>query len=238
MRQSAVPLLNKFLDSFLKSRYFRRVPILLDQVVADAAQQFIGVDLWRAPPEMVILPPDKDGKATWIPVDSPVNEERVKGFERYLEKPLPPLFREYLKFKCLLYVDLYIGSLPDIDPRHPFQWIEWSDQVRSHQYYKDNRNLIPFSYGPSHNSVLCFDTNRKIANDYTIVIIFTDAISSSDPIIYESADVFNTFEDYINFLVDWLAYCNETENTERQDFDKWLIDHGRNPPGNYYYKNS
>lgn len=110
--------IERFTGRFLGSPYFRAVPAVLSEPEAYLARRTPGqaYDFWVAPPEMLCGPADADGLAPWQPVDSPIDEAMADGFERFLTASLPPLFKAYLTHKCLLGMDLYEGTLPDVGP--------------------------------------------------------------------------------------------------------------------------
>src|SRR5689334_68682 len=91
--------IGKFIDEFLKSPYYGPVLAVLNEEEAEAARLVPGFpwgSRWLAPSMMLSGPPDAEGKAPWHPVDSPIDEEMIAGFERFLNVPLPPLFKAYL----------------------------------------------------------------------------------------------------------------------------------------------
>src|SRR5262245_34243121 len=117
--------LTNLLDLFLTSRFYRPLPAVLSESEAELARKMPGHRFELVPPEMLAGPPDTAGLAPWVPIESPLSESLVAGIERFLRVRLPPLFKRYLSFKCLLSMDLYEATLPDVDPQRPFAWLEW-----------------------------------------------------------------------------------------------------------------
>jgi hypothetical protein len=124
--------IEQFIARFQESFYFRPVQAVLSEPEIYWAQHVPGGagSFWVAPSEMLCGGADADGLAPWRPIDSPIDEAMVDGFERLLGASLPPLFKAYLTQKCLLAMDLYERTLPDIDPRHPLGWLEWCARER------------------------------------------------------------------------------------------------------------
>jgi len=116
--------IEEFIELLLKSRWFRPAKAVLSEAEAYFAQRVPGQVFWVAPREMLYGAPDAEGAAPWRPIESPIDEAMVAGFERFLGVALPPLFKAYLTQKCLLCMELYEGTLPDIDPREPLGWLQ------------------------------------------------------------------------------------------------------------------
>lgn len=184
-----------------------------------------GQQFWVAPPEMISGPPDDDGFACWMPVDSPLDEGMVSGFERYLQAGLPPLFKAYLTSKSLLGMDLFEGTLPDVDPRCPFEWLEWSASNSRWTLQGLPSSLVPFTRGPAGHGLLCFETAfPDPRGDCPIIYVLADRVSEK---------VFDSFAAYLDFLEDWLVYSSNEQRTEH--FFDWLRRHEkRRPPARYY----
>src|SRR5262249_12588700 len=115
--------MGRFIEALLGSEWCRPVQAVLSEGEAYFARTQPGQEFWVAPREMLCGPPDAEGNAPWQPIDSPIDEAMVAGFERFLVAPLPSLFKAYLTQKCLIGMDLYEGTLPDIDPRRPLGWL-------------------------------------------------------------------------------------------------------------------
>ena len=227
--------IERFIEAYLKSRWFGRVQAVLSEPEAYFSRKIPGQEFWVAPREMIAGPTDADGLATWKPIDSPIDEQMVSGFERCLEAPLPPLFKAYLTQKCLLWMDLYEGTLPDIDPRKPFAWLEWS--VRSSREWADGIEpaFVPFTDGPDRASLLCFDTSRPDSrSDYPIIQI-KPAREGRQIDTAEDADglVFQSFAAYLDFLEDWFTFSSIKSSGL---FPDWLRRHGKAEPPTCYYQ--
>ncbi|MGC8639082.1 MAG: SMI1/KNR4 family protein [Isosphaeraceae bacterium] len=188
-----------------------------------------------APPEMVGHP-DEEGMAPWHPVSSPIDDELISGFEQFLGATLPPLFKEYLSYRSLLYVDLYEGTLPDIDPRRPLSWLEWCVRESRLLFGRVRDRLVPFTLGPAGDGVLCFDTHMPgDRGDYPVVIVphaGAGSLKERTPNEWCNQPVFRSFESYLEFLRDWLTYTHEGPAV---DFASWLALHERPAPPACYY---
>ena len=182
------PSVIQFVDLFLKSSHFLRAPVKLSQRV-------LASGLVSLPSEMLAGPVDPDGYVRWKPVESPINERIMAGIERFLGVPLPDIFKSYLMYRCLYRVETRHVELPEIDPRHPLGWLEWSCK-RSREYCVNTPWLIPFASGPDQFYVLFFDTRRPNQNgDYPVV----QKIESSDEQEYEPVELFDSFHQLIEF---------------------------------------
>jgi hypothetical protein len=225
-----------FIDLFLRSPFYRRVRAVLSEPEAQLAQKVTGFDAGLAPPQMLSGPPDADGLAPWVPINSPIDAGTVAGFERFLGVRLPPLFREYLCYKSLINMDLHEGTLPDIDPRKPLSWLEWCATHSGRSPYRENPWLVPLTYGPARISDLCLDTRRpNWAHDYPILIIHHNARSMvANPVDnYNQRQCFDSFEDYFEFLINWLTY--KCENVPEL-YSDWLGRQGKSVPPAIYYQ--
>src|SRR5262245_15401963 len=65
------------------------------------------------PREMIDGEPVGDGWVPWKAVESPVTDEDIADLEAAIGAPLPPLFRAYLMYKCLLMTDFGMVRLPE-----------------------------------------------------------------------------------------------------------------------------
>ncbi len=229
--------IEQFISLFQESVFFRPVQAVLSESECFFAQRVPGQALrfWVAPGEMLCGRPAAEGDASWQPIDSPIDEAMVDGFERFLGAKLPPLFKAYLTYKCLLYMDLYEGTLPDIDPRHPLGWLEWCAVRRKQPPFKSAPWLIPFTEGPAICGMLCFDTRRPDEHgDYPIIFVKdSHAVESDHAPGQEIVDrqVFKSFASYLEFLEDCLIF----KSTPRDMlFSAWLEQSGKSVPQHYY----
>ena len=218
--------IDRFIELFLASPFRRPVAAVLgDEEHERWYRSFPGHDpwlsFWVAPREMLSGPPDAAGNAPWHPIPSPIDEEMVEGFERLLQAPLPPLFKAYLTRKSLLGMDLYEGTLPSIDPRRPFEWVEWSFLVARHTLRDESRRIVPFTDAPAETGILCFDTSQTgPGGDSPVLFVRVDQNDAGSPIISRIAHVFDSFAAYLHFLQDWLS-----EIAERITQVSWPLDH-------------
>jgi hypothetical protein len=229
--------IEQFISLFRESVYFRPVQAVLSETECFFAQRVPGQALrfWVAPSEMLCGPPDAEGDAPWQPIDSPIDEATVGAFERFLGATLPPLFKAYLTYKCLLYIDLYEGTLPDIDPRHPLGWLEWCAVRRKQLSFASAPWLIPFTEGPAGCGLLCFDTRRPDEHgDCPIIFVKDTHDAESDHVVGQGTldrQVFNSFASYLEFLEDWLIFKSTPRDVL---FSTWLEQSGKAVPQEYY----
>jgi hypothetical protein len=231
------PKLQRFLDLFLKSPFYRPVQVVLNEPEAYFAQRMPCPDLGLPPREMIRGPVDTDGNARWNPIDSPITEPMIAGIERFLGITLPPLFKEYLGFQCILCMDLYEGALPATDPRRPLEWLEWCALRREHPAYRDHPFLLPLTYGPDRQFDLCFDSRRPDSTgDYPVIKLdhfhwdVPKCIALED---IPGLQVFDSFDQYFDFLIDWLEYKSSAQDSMFLD---WLDKHGKRRPPDFYYE--
>jgi hypothetical protein len=227
--------LERFFDLYLRSPFYHPVRVLLSQSEADSARVFPGFDHPDFPVELLTGPPDEEGFAPWGPAASPITERMTTGFENYLGVALPPLFKEYLKFKCVPFGDFYAGALPDIDPRRPLAWLEWCAIRREQPFFLKNPRYTPLTHGPARIDQLCFDHSRPTVNgDYAIVMVrdfgCRDEKENVDDV--RPVQVFESFEAYFDFLTWWLEFLVTEPGGE---FEAWLSKLGRPfPPAAYH----
>ncbi len=229
--------IEQFISLFLESVFFRPVQAVLSESECFFAQRIPGQALrfWVAPSEMLCGRPDADGEAPWQPIDSPIDEAMVAGFERFVGATLPPLFKAYLTYKCLLYMDLYEGTLPNIDPRHPLGWLEWCAFRRKQPPFASAPWLIPFTEGPAECGILCFDTRRRNEHGDCPIIFVNDSRDTETDYAsgkeIANCQVFKSFASYLEFLEDWLIF----KSTPRDMlFSAWLDQSGKAVPRDYY----
>jgi hypothetical protein len=225
-----------FQSLFLRSPFYQPVKAVLSGPDVELARRLPGFEANLAPVQMLSSTPDSDGLAPWEPIDSPINERLTAGFERFLGVSLPPLFKEYLCFKCMIGMDVYDGSLPDIDPRRPLQWLEWCVVRSGGHPYQSNPWLVPLTEGPAGISDICLDTRRpNSVGDYPILTIHHSVFSEKSIVLnnVQHLEVFDSFEKYFDFLIDWLTYKID-QRTEC--FLEWLARLGKPAPPAVYYE--
>jgi hypothetical protein len=212
--------IEQFIEVFVRGGC--HAPAVLTEPEAYLAQRIPGQVFWVAPRAMLCGPPDAEGNAAWQPIDSPIDEAMVAGFERFLLTPLPPLFKAYLTQKCLIGMDLYEGWLPDIDPREPFKWLEWCALQQKLPFYEITPWLLPFTYAAAQVGTLCFDTRQPDdQGDYPIVLVGEGS----------GRQVFDSFASYIDHLQNWLAYRSSGSEVH---FFTWLEENGKVTHQAYY----
>ena len=144
-----------------------RIRRFVDEVFLLRAVTIIPV----APREMIDGPPNSSGWVPWKALDSPVTDADILAIEQVIGAPLPPLFRAWLMYKCLLMTDFGILSLPETpfdDPLRPFRhYVRIMDQ----QPYFRPRRMVPFGSDGNGVGPLCFDINHPLAcGDYPVVL--------------------------------------------------------------------
>jgi hypothetical protein len=230
--------IEEFVGLFLDSPYRRKVTFGLNEEWAAASREYPLLEYPLAPADMLAGKIDVEGMAPWHPVPSPIDDDMVDGFERFLGKPLPGIFRAYLTYQALLDVNLYLGSLPDIDPRYPLSWLEWCVLRRRKPLYEARSWLIPFTQGPVHAGALCFDTRRPDGRgDYPIIRVpcrYEEDLPSND-LLEVDYKVFASCEAYFDFLREWLLYQVSGTRWEDVPFSAWLEQRGKTMPPETVY---
>lgn len=221
------PDLIRLMELYLRSPFYRRVPIATGRRLSPTSVRF-------PPYEMLCGAPDPGGFAEWQPVDSPVDEALVAGFERFLDCTLPQLFKSFLMFKCFIDTDLHFAILPKLDPRHPLGWLEWNVKESRLPNIRATPWYVPFAPARAEMGVMCFDTRRPDPDgDYPIVLaVDTSAeLSASRP---EYVQLHESYKSYLRFICDSLEYMSGTHyNT--QSLAEWLAGHGRPVPDEVRY---
>jgi hypothetical protein len=165
-------------------------------------------DLVLPPPIMMVGDPDESGFAEWRAVDSPIDDDLLARFERFLDCKLPPLFKEYLKYKCIYNVDFDFAILPMFRFDEPLGWLQWAwdrmDRVKP--------GVIPFVSGPFTASILCFDVNHAMEDGDCPVL----KVHSEDEVPYR---VFDSFHDYFAFVKNVILYRDQYRPRK---FEEWL----------------
>jgi hypothetical protein len=213
-------IIDRFVELFIASPFFGPVRSVLDSSLAHVAQACSGLeiwnDLWVAPRSMLTGPPDAEGLAPWCPIASPLSLPLVAAMERFLQCKLPLLFVAYLTRKALLSVELYVGTLPRIDPRRPLEWLEWSYQESLTPLLQQHPDLVPFSMGTWSVGPLYFDIGSPArVCDYPIVMLQYSSLEAR----YQKRSVFPDFQTYLEFLNNWLLF---RVHREEGDFLSWL----------------
>jgi hypothetical protein len=237
------PWIEEFVGLFLDSTYRSKATFGLDAESAAAVREFPLLQSYSfAPAEMLAGKIDEQGWAPWRPLPSPIDDELIDGFERFLGIRIPQIFRAYLTHMSLLGVNLYCGALPDIDPRYPLQWLEWCVIRRRMPLFKAKPWLIPFAEGPVAVSALCLDTRRPDGRgDYPVVRVPSRYEEVASPYEDFEADytVFPSCAAYFEFLREWLVYQARGVPWKELPFPEWLEQRGaRMPPETYYDEES
>ncbi len=149
---------------------------MLSSLVSDEAQERVryfvdDVFLPRAvtvspsvPAAMVNGPPDASGWIPWKPVPSPVADHDILALEERIGDALPPAFRGWLMYKCLLMTDFGLLTLPETPCDVPLEdFVGHLDAMDSQPYFS-SRNIIPFAHDGNDVGPLCFDLSRRRAD--------------------------------------------------------------------------
>ena len=220
----------RLVELYLRSRFYRKMRFITND-------ESYSHGLLHPPPyEMLCGPPDLDGLTEWRPVDSPVDEKIVAGFERFLGVGLPPAFKSLLTYKCLLETDLHFAILPELDPRHPLGWLEWSVKESRDSAVLARPWYVPFTSARAEMGVLCFDTQRPSPDgDYPVMLAFDRSIVSPG-LPPEYAELHASFKSYLGFICDVLEYTIGFHDNP-QPLADWLTERGRPvPPEVRYYQ--
>jgi hypothetical protein len=123
------------------------------------------------PGEMVDGPPTASDWIPWKPVHSPVTDGDILAIERVIGSPLPPLFRAWLMYKCLLMTDFGLLELPETPSDNPLhQFRQYVDIMDSQPYFRP-RGIVPFASDGNGVGPLCFDLKRPLPDgDYPVVL--------------------------------------------------------------------
>ncbi|HEV3162798.1 MAG TPA: hypothetical protein VGZ22_02070 [Isosphaeraceae bacterium] len=215
----------RLVELFLQSEFYRKVPVRSSGRVHPSAVRSV-------PTEMLCGPPDAKGFAEWRPVESPVDELIAAGFEHFLGVGLPRAFKSYLMYKCLIDVDLYYSILPELDPRHPLGWLEWSVKESRRSELRARPWYVPFTLARAGMGVLCFDSQRPDGDgDYPVMLAID---MSPDPLDdfgthVDYVEMHPSFKYYISFICDSLEYFNGSYS-KTQPIEIWLSDRGKTIP--------
>ena len=154
---------------------------LVPQLVQDRIRRFVDEaflprawDSTSNPPAAMLADgPTGDGWVTWKAVDSPVTDADVFRLEATIGSPLPPLFRAYLMYKCLLMTEFGLVRLPSTPADDPLASVRIYVRLMDEQPYFRPRGLVPFGEDGNDGGPLCFDTSRPTPDgDYPVM--FTD----------------------------------------------------------------
>jgi hypothetical protein len=137
----------RLVELFLQSPFYKKVPVSPGKLISSSVR--------NPPHEMICGPPDANGFVQWQPVDSPIDKQIVAGFERFLGIRLHQKFKYYLMLKCLFNMDLHFSVLPEIHPRHPLGWLEWSVMESRRPEVQTRPWYIPFTQARAGMGVLC-----------------------------------------------------------------------------------
>jgi hypothetical protein len=114
------------------------------------------------PAAMVDGSPNSDGWVPWKAIESPVTDEDISLFEGNIGATLPPLFRAYLMYKCLLMTDFGIVRLPEIPADYPLEPFGQLLGLLEDNSNLRHRRLVPFAQDGNDAGPLCFDVGRRL----------------------------------------------------------------------------
>ncbi len=111
---------------------------------------------------------DQEEWRSWKAIPSQVTEAEIKALEQTIGYALPPSFQRFLKYKH--FYELHLGECSFAS--HPLH--TWRDALKRMIFegypkeYLIDKGLIPFADWS--DCLLCFDTNNKSGNKYSIVL--------------------------------------------------------------------
>jgi SMI1 / KNR4 family (SUKH-1) len=124
------------------------------------------------PPDMIDGSPNASGWRPWKPVENPVTDADILEIEQVIGASLPPLFRAWLMYKCLLLTDFGILSLPETpsdDPLGAF-WV-YVQILDDRESWARPRRVVPFGSDGNGVGPLCFDLNHPLPDgDYPVLL--------------------------------------------------------------------
>jgi hypothetical protein len=150
------------------------------------------------PPDMVAGPPNADGWVPWKTVDSPVGDDDIIELEGAFGVQLPPLFRAYLMYKCLLATDFGILALPRTPSDRPLdEMVEVMELINRTPFWRTNK-LLPFGYDGNGGGWICFDTARPSQDgDYPIMLVEYDRLAQPG---YRGQEAWGSFRSMLDAL--------------------------------------
>jgi hypothetical protein len=158
------------LTSLISLRDQKRIMEFVEISIRTGATVALGV-----PPEMADGPTDEYGWTPWKPIDSPVGEKEIFALEAYARAKLPPLFRAYLMYKCLLMTDFGIIRLPSIPSDRPLHDLLLYVRLLETEPYWREHSYLPFGSDGNDGGPICFDTKRPTTDhDYPVVFVDRD----------------------------------------------------------------
>lgn len=160
------------------------------------------------PEEMRAGPAGPTGWCAWQPIDSPITDEDIAALEQDIGNPLPPLFVEYLTYKCLLMTDFGILSLPEVRFDRPLQEVNEYIGLLNRQSYWRSVGYIPFGQDGDGEGVLAFDTNNCTGDgDYAIMSVDPELMAQ---IGYIGTKCWNNFSELLDDVQNHLLSFEKT----------------------------
>jgi hypothetical protein len=157
------------------------------------------------PEKMRDGPLEQDGWGRWHPIDSRITDNDIAALEKSIGAPLPPLFREYLTYKCLLMTSFGVLSLPETRCDRPLDDIEgWFAIMETQPYWKAN-DYVPFGQDGDDYGVLAFDVRRRNSEgDYPIMYVAPEFMDKPG---YRGKQKWESFAQLLDFVqADMLSY--------------------------------
>lgn len=163
---------------------------LLTNLIPDQDQQrirrFVDIFLPRCVSIAVVVPesmragePREDGWIPWKAVDCPIGDEEILTLEKEIGVSLPPLFRAYLMYQCLLMTD-FVVRLPETPYDDPLGALKHQLTPWKTESFFQERRLLPFGYDSNDAGPVCFDVAKPTAEgDYPVVVV--DHERTEDP---------------------------------------------------------
>jgi hypothetical protein len=179
---------------------------LIPQWAQDRIRSFVDeVFLPRAvtiavePPAAMVAGDPVDGDwFPWKAVDSPVSDGDILQLEKAIGAPLPPLFRAYLMYKCLLMTDFGILSLPKTPADDPLGAFRRYVVMMDEEPCFRPRGFVPFAQDGNDGGPLNFDVRRPTPQgDYPVIYTDHELLHRPD---YQGQQRWASFEELLEAL--------------------------------------
>jgi hypothetical protein len=110
-----------------------------------------------------------------------VTDAEILAIEGVIGAALPPLFRGWLMYKCLLMTDFGTVRLPEVPSDKPLRPFRGFVDILDSQPYFRPRRVVPFGSDGNDVGPLCFDLNRPLPDgDYPVVLFDHELLHRTD----------------------------------------------------------
>lgn len=186
------------LSDFIPQAVQQRIRYFIDEIFLPNA-----ITVWpgQPPKEMEDGPWGEGGWWCWKPCESPVTAGDILELEEKIGAPLPPLFRAWFMYKCVLMTDFGWIRLPDVISDDPFQWMWLNvEMMDSQAEYFRGRNIVPFADDGNDAGPVCFDLTRPLPDgDYPVLLFDHEMLDRPD---YKGIEIAASFSDLLQKIED------------------------------------